>query len=241
MNLYEHRLENESSSDNNDINDKLCIELTYYADNIPSIKSYYIMTNNEYEELKTLHMDLYIENFLNDEDLKKEQLDIYIVNNVNNINKIKNFIDQFGNPFDIINLINIKQAEQKQLNKIKEEILKTNNLIDKFSDSNSESTSEYSNYELEDIYPNVLNSKFNSLSVPLIKPKLNIKSLISIENNINSDDESDNNSESYIDTVTEIIDTFNKSKKIDDDKLKAISLNRPHLLKDNVLNELISN
>ncbi len=53
--------EDDSSSDNNEyIHDICCIELTFYPDTMPSIKSYYIMTNSEYEELKSLHMDLYM-------------------------------------------------------------------------------------------------------------------------------------------------------------------------------------
>jgi len=92
METFKQKLYPIHEQDNND----LCIELTYYPDNIPSIKSYYFMSPSEYEELKSLHLDLYIENFIENEELTKDKLDIYLVNNSNNINIIR-----------IINKINI--------------------------------------------------------------------------------------------------------------------------------------
>jgi hypothetical protein len=183
MELYKNPLkpilEDDTSSENNDdMNNKCCIELTFYPDTMPSIKSYYIMTNLEYEDLKTLHMDLYIENFLNDEDLTKEKLDIYVVNNSNNIITIKNFINQFGNPFDIINFINAKNYKQKQLNKLKQqEKTVAENLIDNFSESESEtdSTSDSSSCHIDGIYPNQTKKAekiSEQISEPIIKPNI---------------------------------------------------------------------
>ena len=41
--------------------------------------------------------------------------------------------------------------------------------------------------------------------------------------------------------MTEIIETYNKSKKIDESKLEKLSNKKPDMLNDLVLNELIKN
>jgi hypothetical protein len=86
--------------------DKLYIEITYYPDHMPQIKSYYKLTKDEYKEITTMYMDLYIDNFINGEKITKDNLDIHIINNPLNIEKCKNFIETFGNPFDILLYIN---------------------------------------------------------------------------------------------------------------------------------------
>ena len=97
--------EDDSSSDQNLIN-TVCVEITYFPDNLPAIKSYYLMSQIEHKDLITLYMDLYIENFINEEELTKDKIDIYVINNSNNINICRNFLKTFGNPFNILNLIN---------------------------------------------------------------------------------------------------------------------------------------
>jgi hypothetical protein len=231
------------SENNNNENDngKLCIELTFYPDTLPSIKSYYLMTPTEYEELKTLHLDLFIENFINDEDLTKEKLDIYLINNSNNIKTIKNFINQFGNPFDIINYINAKQSIQKQLNKIKiQEKSMVESIVDNFSESESET--ESSSHRIEDVSKFINNKpRLSEFSNSVLHKCSEYSSKTSKPSKIYvKEADSDSDSESYIDTVTEIIDSYNKLKKVDNDKLEKISKNRPDLLKDAILNELTS-
>ena len=198
----------------------IIVELTYYPDTMPSIKSYYMMTNIEYEELKTLHMDLYIENFMDNEDLTKEKLDIYVINNLINIQIIKNFINQFGNPFDIIHFIYVKQTiqRQKQTNKMVETKGKINCLIDNYSDSNSDTILE-----------------------PIIKP-INKKSVINLDTETDIKNSSDSDSDSYIMSVADIIDTYNKTNKIDNEKIKKISSgkNKLNILNDAIINELLS-
>lgn len=183
MNKFKQNLNpiDESSDDNNDINDNLCIELTYYPDSIPAIKSYYILTPEEYEELKSLHMDLYIENFINDEILTKDKLDIYHVINSKNIKIIDEFIKLYGNPFDIIQLINSKKNSK---------IKNTEILATEFSDSDD----------------------------------------IKAKNDTDSDD--------YIQTMTEIIETYNKSKKVDESKLQKLYEEKPELQNDDILANL---
>jgi len=212
----------DSSSSESIINDKtdgnLCIELTFYPDTIPQIKSYYIMTPNEYEELKSIYMDIYIENFINNENLIKDKLDIYIINNLNNIRIIKNFISNFGNPFDILSLINAKRNQPTKLSNIE-------TITDKFSESNSDNCDEL----LEPIHK------------PKNRPDLTSQFILREKNIDSICDDIDSDSETYIDTMTEIIELYNKSKKIDNDKIKKISDNKPELLNDKILNDLINN
>lgn len=61
--------------------DKMYIEITYYPDHMPQIKSYYKLTKDEYKEITTMYMDLYIDNFINGEKITKDNLDIHIINN----------------------------------------------------------------------------------------------------------------------------------------------------------------
>jgi hypothetical protein len=82
---------------------------------LPQIKSYYEVSPLEYENLKSMHIDIYIDNFLNGENLEKDKLDIYVISNNSNIKIIKNFINQFGNPFDILGLITEKKKNIKQI------------------------------------------------------------------------------------------------------------------------------
>jgi hypothetical protein len=234
----------DSGSENNNNeneNGKLCIELTFYPDTLPSIKSYYLMTPIEYEELKTLHLDLFIENFINDEDLTKEKLDIYLINNSNNIKIIKSFINQFGNPFDIINYINAKLSIQKQLNKIKiQEKSMVESIVDNFSESETET--ESSNCQVEDVSKFINKPRLSEFSNSVLHKSSEYSSKMSKPSKIYvKNDDSESDSESYIDTVTEIIDSYNKLKKVDNEKLEIISKNRPDLLKDSILNDLTSN
>jgi len=234
----------DSGSENNNNeneNGKLCVELTFYPDTLPSIKSYYLMTPIEYEELKTLHLDLFIENFINDEDLTKEKLDIYLINNSNNIKIIRSFINQFSNPFDIINYINAKQSIQKQLNKIKiQEKSMVDSIIDNFSESDTET--ETSNCQVEDVSKFINKPRLSEFSNSVLHKCSEYSSKISKPSKIYvKNDNSESDSESYIETVTEIIDSYNKLKKVDNEKLEIISKNRPDLLKDSILNELTSN
>jgi hypothetical protein len=176
----------EESPDDNIDNNNLCIELTYYSDSIPAIKSYYILTAEEYEELKLLHMDLYIENFINSETLTKDKLDIYEINNNKNIIIIDEFIKLYGNPFDILQLINSNKNTKKIIKKQNIDILAT-----EFSDS---------------------------------------------DDHIIEKNESD--SDDYIETMTEIIETYNKFKKVDETKLQKLYDENPNLKNDDVLANL---
>jgi hypothetical protein len=192
--------------------DNLFIELTYYPDTLPAIKSYYIMTKAEYSDLQGIHMDLYIDNFLNDETLTRDKLDIHIINNKINQNKLKEFIDIYGNPFDIITLINSKQ-NNNHTNKTKPvnyEAKLAELLVSEFSDSDSEK---------------------NNISEPIFKPK---------SKTIDLKSSSESDSDDYINTVTEIIETFNKSQKVDGEKLEKLTKLKPELLKDNIINEIVN-
>jgi hypothetical protein len=189
-------------------NTELCVELTYFSDTLPSIKSYYIMSPNEYEELKTLYLDIYIENFINGETLTKDKLDVYLINNIENVSKCKTFIEQFGNTFDILSLIHAKKTkkETKKIN-ICSEIFTTG-----FSDTDDS---------------NNINSESDSDSLEYTERFIKLKSN-------KSDDK-------YINTLTEIIDTYNKSNIVDNKKIKEIAENKPELLKDDILSEIIKN
>jgi len=190
-------------------NTELCVELTYFSDTLPSIKSYYIMSPNEYEELKTLYLDIYIENFINGETLTKDKLDVYLINNIENVSKCKTFIEQFGNTFDILSLIHAKKTKSKETKKINicSEIFTTG-----FSDTDDS---------------NNINSESDSDSLEYTERFIKLKSN-------KSDDK-------YINTLTEIIDTYNKSNIVDNKKIKEIAENKPELLKDDILSEIIKN
>jgi hypothetical protein len=138
------------------------------------------MTKDEYEDLNTMYMDMYIENFMNNENLTKDKLDIHLVRNTNNILIFKNFIESFGNSFDILTLINSMKIKQK------------NNDID--------------NIEEKQIF----------------------------ESQFNDPTESDD----YIDTMTEIIDTYNKSQVVDRHKLEKLIEDKPHLANDEILSQI---
>jgi hypothetical protein len=196
------------NSDNNDDKNQqnnLYIELTYYPDTLPQIKSYYIMTDDQYRDLKTLHMDLYIENFLNGEDLTKDKLDIYVMSNTNNIKICKNFLDKYGNPFDILNYIHEKKRKatltpnNKDIDELQKKLFKDINL------SNNTFSEE-----------NELNDGIN-------KPKFN------------DETDSDTNVCDTIDTITDIIDNFNKTKRIDKNMIKNNNIKN-----DEIINEIIN-
>ena len=215
-NIHEREITSERSNDRSPVlaeDNNLYIELTYYTETMQQIKSYYIMTLSEYEELKSLHMDLYIENFLNDEKLTKDNLDIYVINNKENINILKKFINVFGNPFDILGLINL--SKNKIINKSQQNVEKELGelLLKQFSDSNSDSTPE----------------NFSEPIFQINKNKNKTKTKI---------EESESDSEDYIETMTEIIKTYNKSKTIDDVNLRKLSLKKPDLLNDTIISEL---
>ena len=193
-------------------NNELCVELTYYSDILPAIKSYYIMNLSEYEELNSLYMDIYIENFINGETLTKNNFDIYLINNPSNIIICKNFIEQFGNPFDIKSLIyakKLKNTEVKTLNVTYNELL-----INNFSDS--EMTIDDTSSDTE------------SDSVEYSERMIKSKNIINL-----SDDKS-------INTLTEIIDTFNKTKIVNKSKIQQLIENKSELLKDEVLKDIIA-
>lgn len=142
------------SDDDNDNLDKLYVEITYYPDHMPQIKSYYKLTKDEYKDITTIYMDLYIDNFINGEKITKDNLDIHIINNPINIEKCKNFIETFGNPFDILLYINerkirsftvkTKKDDESEINSdseiFKNLTLNENQYISKsnFSDSDSD-------------------------------------------------------------------------------------------------------
>ena len=188
-------------------NNELCVELTYFSDILPAIKSYYLMTSTEFEELNSLYMDIYIENFINGETLTKDNLDIYLINNSSNIILCKNFIEQFGNPFDILTLINAKKLKNTEIKN------KTDLLTTDFSDTDT--SIEYNNSDTE--------SDSVEYSEQIIRSK----------NNTKEDDK-------CINTLTEIIHTYNKTKKINKDKVEYIASNKPELLKDDILNDILS-
>jgi len=219
MGKYNNKLDtiSEDIIPNDDkIKDNLFIELTYYPDTLPEIKSYYIMTNTEYSDLRGMHMDLFIDNFLNGETLTRDKLDIHIINNKINQSKLNDFIDTYGNPFNIIALINTKQNQNnncktKTFNYEKE---LTELLISEFSESDSD---------------------IDNFSEPIIRPRSK-----TIKKSLKLSPESESESDDYIDTVTEIIETFNKSHKVDEHKLEKLAKLKPELLNDNIINEIIN-
>jgi len=191
-------------------NNDLCVELTFYSDSLPAMKSYYIMNSADFEELNSLHMDIYIENFINSETLTKNNFDIYLINNPSNIVICKNFIEQFGNPFDILALINAKRTKKmeiKQINLINSELL-----INNFSDSEISIDETSSDTESDAV----------EYTESMIKSKKSAK----------TDDK-------CINTLTEIIDTFNKTKVVNKSKIQHIAENNPDLLKDDILKDII--
>lgn len=193
----------ENNTNKHDNINELCVEITYYPDTMPQIKSYYIMSPNEYEDLKSLYIDVYIDDFINNEDLTKDKLDIHLVQNINNITIFKKFIELFGNPFDIINLINIKKNLSAK-NNTNNEILENNfSEHESSEDDNSGTSNEF------------------------------------LENKNKKNNETD--SDEYIDTMTEIIDTYNKSKKIDESKIQKLIQDKPELKYDMILSELQQN
>ena len=223
--------EDESSSDSN-IVDKVYVEITYFSDSISSIKSYYIMSQSEYRDLKTLYMDLYLDNFINNEVLTQNNIDIHIINNPNNIKLCKDILKVFGNPFDILSLIKEKKknfdADQKIKINTKTYISKSNNklLDDNFSDTSNDNNND--KYDNEHDSDNILDQE---LSEPIIKP-----SKKNIDMSLYSDTETE--SEDYIATMTEIIGTYNKTKSIDEIKLKKLTENKPEMLYDNIISEI---
>ena len=230
--------EDESSSDSN-IVDKVYVEITYFSDSISSIKSYYIMSQSEYRDLKTLYMDLYLDNFINNEVLTQNNIDIHIINNPNNIKLCKDILKVFGNPFDILSLIKEKKkifdADQKIKINTKTYISKSNNklLNDNFSDTsndnnNNDNDNDNDKYDKEHDFDNILDQE---LSEPIIKP-----SKKNIDISLYSDTETE--SEDYIATMTEIIGTYNKTKHIDEIKLKKLTENKPEMLYDNIISEI---
>jgi hypothetical protein len=177
-----------NSDDEIDIknNNSICIEVTFFADTLPSIKSYYILSKEEYDSVRMMHLDLYLENFINEETLSKDKLDIHIITNIQNIELITKFLDRFGNPFDILLYINEKK-----------------NNVEHKSNSN-------------------------------IKSKNKNKLLDIFESNKDTETDSDD----YINTMTEIIDSYNKNAKLDEEKLIKLSLKNPEILNDNIINEI---
>jgi hypothetical protein len=200
--------EDDTSSDQNLIN-TVCVEITYFPDNLPALKSYYLMSQTEHKDLITLYMDLYIEDFINGEELTKDKMDIYVINNSNNIKVCRNFLKTFGNPFDILNLINEKKKEfeynQKKFCSLSQKKTKQNLINDNFSDT-SKSDNE------DNVFQNNKNN--------------------------NSDSDSDSDSDDYINTMTEIIGTYNKTKNIDEAKLKKLTESKPETLFDNIIGEI---
>lgn len=183
---------------NNNIDlDKLYIEIIYYLDNLPTIKSYYIMSNDEYNNLITIYMDIYIENFINNEVLSKDKLDIHIIKNLDNIHIINNFLNIYGNPFDILNYIYSKKSFI--------------NIHDKEINSDSSPRSDLN-------------------EIIIKKPKI-------IVDNYNNDD--DNNILDIVDTVSDLINSFNKSNKIDNNKLIELSKTHPEILNDDIIKEFL--
>lgn len=180
------------SDDDNTNLDKLYVEITYYPDHMPQIKSYYKLTKDEYKEITTIYMDLYIDNFINGEKITKDNLDIHIINNPINIEKCKNFIETFGNPFDILLYINERKIRSFTV-KTKEDGLEI--------DSDSE------------IFKN---------------STLNENQYISKSNF------SDSDSDEYINTLTDIIGTYNKTKTININNEEIERYN-----KDDVIKEII--
>jgi hypothetical protein len=200
------------NDDTNDITSKqnnLCVEITYYSDSLPSIKSYYLMSSIEYEDLKTQHMDIFIENFMNDEDLTKDKLDIHIVHNVNSIKIFKDFVNTFGNPFDILTTINAK----KHMSSKKNDKISSSDILDtNFSDKESLDESD------ED---SVKHFKYG---------KLQLFERAQADSDIDSDE--------YITTMTEIIDTFNKTKKVDKEKMNKLIKENPKIGDDAIISEI---
>lgn len=191
---------------------ELCVELTFYPDSIPAMKSYYIMNSSDYEELNTLHLDIYIEDFMNNETLTKNNFEIYLINNPSNIIICKNFIEQFGNPFDIMALIYAKKSKNGNIN-VKKNLSQNELLSNNFSDSEISIDAGATETESDSF----------EYSERMIKCKK--QSQIIDDNGIN--------------TLTEIIDTYNKTKIIDKSKIQNIIENNPELLNDEVLKQII--
>jgi len=190
---------------------ELCIELTFFSDILPAIKSYYIMNQVEYEELISLYVDIYIENFIDDEILTKDKLDIHLIKKSSNILICKNFIKLFGNPFDILMLINAKKIRNIETNS--KHINMTNDILTtEFSDSDTQLKYENSDIDSDSI----------EYSERMIRPK-----------NKTQDDK-------CISTFTDIIDIYNKTQKVDKEKIEYIQTNKPELLKDEILSEILS-
>ena len=199
--------EEESSSEHNTLNNYF-IEITYFSDNLPSIKSYYLMTESEFRDLKTIYMDLYIDDFINGEELTRDKIDIHIINNPNNIKLCKEFLKIFGNPFDILNLIGEKK---KVFESNQKKFINNKQILNENFSETSDSDKEKDNME---------------------------KSLSDIINKSEKDN-SDSDSDDYIATMTEIIGTFNKTKNIDEAKLKKLTESKPETLFDNIIGEIV--
>lgn len=184
------------------------VELTYYADTMPQIKSYYAMTQTEYQNLNLLYLDLYIENFINDEELTKDKLDIHTITNPESINVCRTFLNNFNNPFDIILLI------REKIN------------------------ASCANKHIFHKYP-----VFNNLSVDSDFSNADEKHIANNDIVLNSSTQTSSNADSDedINTITEIIDTYNKSKTNGKNKLINLSNANPKLLNDPILNEIIDN
>lgn len=163
----------ESSEKSSSEIEKIYIELVYFLDNLPVIKSYYILTEEEYKKLKMLYIDIYIENFINNETLTKDKMDIHIINNVCNKKIIDEFLNLYGNPFDILYLINQKK-------------------------SNTQDT--YIDFEKTSI-----------------------------------DDDSDD----LVSSITDIINSFNKTNIINNEKIIEISKQHPDILVDDVIKDFL--
>jgi len=193
INNSEINLKSDITEKTEQTNIKFYIEIIFYPDNLPPIKSYYIMNQQEYDYLTSLHMDIYIEDFMNGENLTKDKLDIHVINNYKNIEIMSKFINLFENPFDIISFIKAKKSIQ---------IIKPSN--------------EYNqNFELSDHELNETESEKNGTKE---------------KNETESDD--------YINTMTEIIESFNKTKKFDGTKLNKLLKEKPELKEDIVLSEI---
>lgn len=100
---------------------EIVVEISFYPNHFPQIRSYYVMDHTEYEELENIEIDLFIDNFFDNEDLTSDQLYIHVIQNENMCKLIKEFLYKFGNPFDILTYI-----KQLQHNKNNIEVQRTN-------------------------------------------------------------------------------------------------------------------
>lgn len=86
------------------------VEIVFYPADFPHIKAYYLLSQEEYDELCGMFEDIHLPEFMNGEALTSDNCEVNTYSKPENVKAIKAFLQTCGNPCDLLERIKTLHA-----------------------------------------------------------------------------------------------------------------------------------